>query len=295
MEYTSSKLLHQIFTPRPAISRKYDYGHLLIIAGSKFYPGASGLASLAALRSGVDVVTLAAPKRAADIAAGFSPALITYSLAGDFLMERHFDEILTLLKGKNAIALGPGLGREEETLEIVRQIVKSTDLPTVIDADAIYAFGKKQDTRNKKQTIFTPHAREFKALTDIDVTALEINAKTEVVKKTAKKLGAVILLKGPTDIISDGTEVYLNKTGSPYMTSGGTGDVLCGMVGALAARLHAQAIYNGQTVDLAKISYTAACAGAYLSGKAGELAAKKYKDSLIATDVIEEIRRVIVR
>lgn len=326
MMCTSSRLIRQLFPPRPPDSHKYDFGHLLIIAGNKQYTGAPALVAMAALRAGVDLVTLVAPQRAADIAATCSPSIITYPLSGDFLMEKHFDEIMRLAAGKDAIAIGPGLGREEETLATVRRLVETIDIPVVIDADAIYAFNSKSAVssqssvviRQLSDVVFTPHAREFQTLTGIDVSAMKIDAKTETVKNAAQKLDAIILLKGPIDIISDGADIYLNKTGSPYMTSGGTGDVLTGILGALLARtcrvrtscphplkrmkfLKGTAMRAVPNVTILKPKLTSpslleiTAAAAYISGKAGELAGKRFRDSLIATDVIDKISSVVIR
>ena len=257
------------------------------MAGNFQYTGAPALACLAALRAGVDVVTCASPRRAAGITATFSPSIITYPLEGDFLMEKHLAILFNLAQKKDAVALGPGLGREEETFEVVRKLVARVDVPVIVDADGIYAFAQSQKYNPKFKSgkiIFTPHIRELEVLYGRKISDESLESKTKIARETAQKLGAIVLLKGPTDIITDGAEVVLNKTGSPYMTSGGTGDVLAGIAGALAAQLHVRGERD---------YFKAATCAAYLSGRAGEMAAKKYKDSLVATDVIEKISTVI--
>jgi len=286
MHFISKKILTDIYKPRPKNAHKNDYGHLLVIGGNLQYTGAPALVSLAALRSGVDLITLAAPKRSANISAFFSPSIISYPLVGDFLSKRHLKILLGLSQKASAVTIGPGLGKEPETLETVLEFVLKINLPTVLDADGIYAFGnlksKILNLKFKSKTlnfVFTPHQREFKALTGKVVVGKTLEQKAEIVKKQAKRLGAVILLKGSKDIITDGTKIYVNKTGSPYMTSGGTGDILCGVIGSLLAQGTA--------------SLKAALAGAYISGKAGKQAAKRYGPSLIAPDVVHAIPKAI--
>jgi NAD(P)H-hydrate epimerase len=149
----------------------------------------------------------------------------------------------------------------------------------VIDADGIHAVAKHPEVLKEILCVLTPHRGEFRVLTGREITTDSTEERAEIVKEEAARLGAVILLKGAVDIISDGAEVVINETGSPYLSVGGTGDTLAGIVGAIAAR----------TDDMMK----AAAVGSYINGKAGELAAKKLKDSLMPTDVIDEISHVI--
>lgn len=209
-------------------------------------------------------------------------------------MEKHLDTLLDLAEKKDAIALGPGLGRERETLEVVRKLVARIDVPVIVDADGISAFAETQNCNSKvknKNIIFTPHSGEMEVLSDKEIENSDLEQKIAIAKETALQHNTTILLKGSIDIITDGVEVVLNKTGSPYMTSGGTGDVLCGITGALAARQHAQSSINSPQSSMNFVQI--ASAAAYISGRAGEYAAEKFKDSLIATDVIEEIPIVL--
>jgi len=266
-----------IYNKRKKEVHKYNFGSLLIIGGSKIYSGSPALNALAALKSGVDIVEVAAPERSANIIASFSPNLITYPLKGDFLEKKHLDEIFKIIRNKTACIIGGGLGREKKTFIAVQEFLKKINLPCVIDADAIYAISEKKEIL-KENFILTPHPYEFFILSSEKIEK-NLNKRKKQVKRIAKKFGIVILLKGYIDIISDGKKIYLNKTGSPYMTKGGTGDILAGICGALLAR----------KIEPIKAAFYSA----YINGKAGELAGKKYGESLLATDLLDMIYKVI--
>lgn len=268
--------LKKVYKERSSSAHKYDFGHLLIIGGSKMYSGAPALAALAAYKAGVDLVTVVAPERAADIIASFSPDMITYPLKGSYLNEGHLKELLDLTENKDAVVIGNGLERRAETLEVVSGFLKKVDLPCVIDAGAIYAVAK--DKVFKKSFVLTPHAGEFYVLTGIKLGGKSLNEKIRIVKDYAAKLNTNILLKGNVDIISDGKKVFLNKTGNPYMTKGGTGDTLAGILGSLLAQGHSPLIASG--------------VAAYINGKAGDIVAKEKKQALTAMDLVDAIHKV---
>lgn len=274
-------ILKKFYPKRKQNVHKYDFGHLLVIGGSKLYSGSPALAALAALKSGTDLVTVAAPERAANIIAGFTPDLITYPLEGKYFGKKHLPELLKLAKNKTAFVIGGGTERQAETLKLIRKFIKETDLAGVVDADGIHALSYRRHSRispTKRNLIITPHLQEFYVLTGIKITDKSLADKIKIVKKEAARFKNVILLKGNQDIISDGKKVAINKTGNPFMTKGGTGDTLAGICGALLAQV--------------QDSFTAACAASYINGKAGDIAAKKFKQSLLATDVIENIYKV---
>jgi NAD(P)H-hydrate epimerase len=273
------KILKKIYKPRKKWVHKGNFGSLLVIGGSKRYSGSPTFNALAAYRAGVDLVTIAAPRRVADIIASFSPDIITYPLEGDYLNESHLDDIFVLAEGSDAVAIGGGLEKNEETLVTVRKILKGLTLPCVIDADAIHAVRKDKKIL-RKNFIVTPHSHEFFVLTGKKPEP-DVKRRVVLVKEETSKLGCIILLKGHVDVISDGREVAINKTGSPFMTVGGTGDTLTGICGALLAR----------GVE----PFEAACAACFINGLAGDLAAKKFGEGLIASDVVNEIPSVIKR
>lgn len=274
----TSGILKKVFRTRKSDSRKYDFGHLLVIGGSKLYHGSPLFAALAAYRTGTDVVTIAAPKRVADIIAGHAPDMITYPLEGDYVSGIHVDEILSISRNKTAVVVGGGLGREEATMDAVRKIVREISLPLVIDADAIYAIASRPNIAGKNFLI-TPHMGEFHVLSGHNVEGISLQRKIASVEAEARKMGATILLKGSTDIVSDGSRTALNRTGNPYMTKGGTGDILAGICGSLLA----------QGYDM----FTSACAAAYINGKAGDIAARKRKQSMMASEIVDNICRAI--
>ena len=273
-------ILKKIYKKREKWSHKGQYGKLVIIAGCKRHTGSACFVGLSAYRAGCDLVYIASPERSAGVAANFSPVLITEPLKGDKLTKNHVGKIISLIKEVRgtAVAIGPGLWREKETNNAILELIKKIDLPMVIDADAIRAIAGNRKILAKKNCILTPHADEFKQYSGIKVGS-NIKRRINAVKYEAGMINNVILLKGSTDIISDGKKVMLNKTGTVYMTKGGCGDTLTGICGAFLAR----------GVD----KFTAACAAAYINGKAGGLASKKYGESMLPTDLIEEIRNAI--
>ena len=287
MTIIGAEVIKKIYKPRPLDSRKYDFGLMLVIGGSEFYTGAPALAALAAFRAGLDMVRIIAPKRAADIIASFSPILASYGLKGDYIEKEHVALLVSrtiaakeVARGNASVVIGSGLGRDEQTQEVIKEYLSAIDVPCVIDADAIYAVAEQPAIVAGKPFVITPHSNEFMLLTGKEIRELPQDEKIKLVQEEAARLQTTILFKAHIDIISDGKEVILNKTGTPYMTIGGTGDTLAGIVGALLAR------------GISPLE--AAAAGAYINGKAGEFASKKFKDSLIATDLIEEIRNVIM-
>lgn len=280
------KILKEIYKPRPFDTKKYDFGLLLVIGGSEFYSGSPALAGLAAFRAGVDMVRIIAPKRAADIIASFKPDLAAYPLKGDLLTKEHLATLISMTEsakivsyGKTAVVIGGGMGRSAQTQEAILEFLSEVSVPVVIDADAIHTLARNPGVVSGKPFLITPHTYEFFVLTNKEVYKLSDQEKIEIVQAEAAKLKTNILLKGPTDIISDGREVALNKTGSPFMSVAGTGDTLAGIAGALLTR--------GIT------PFEAAQAAAYINGRAGELAGKNFGESLMATDLIETIPQVI--
>jgi len=279
-------ILKNIYKERPREARKYDYGLVLVIGGSEFYSGSPALSGLAAFRAGADMVRIIAPKRAADIIASFTPNLAAYPLNGERLTKEHLATLVSMTeaakanaRSKAAVVIGGGTGRTEETQKVIFEYLSQVFIPTVIDADAIHALSKNPAIVSGKPFLITPHTFEFFVLTGREVYKLSEEEKIKAVQEEAKRLQTTILLKGATDIISDGKEVALNRTGSAFMTVGGMGDTLAGIAGGLMAR---------------GISpFEAAQAAAYINGLAGELAGKKLGESLMATDLIDNISEII--
>ena len=273
--HINKSILKKVYKKRKPWSHKDDFGRLLIIGGSKKYsgsPGFNALAAISAYKTGVDIVEVVAPKRAANIIASFSPDIITYPLDGNYIEKKHLPIFLKESKNKSAFIIGGGIERNKQTLETTKTYLKKIKIPGVIDADAIYAL-KNIDLSN---FVITPHAHEFHILTKIKPSK-NLKQRISQVQNATKKLNTTILLKGHVDIISNGKETAINKTGNPYMTKGGTGDTLAGILGSLIAQKNS--LFNS------------ACAAAYINGKAGELTKKK--TSLTATDLLEKISKIV--
>lgn len=266
----------RIFKPRAPESHKGDFGRLLIVAGSRLYTGAPAHVAMAALRAGVDQIFVAAPEKTAEIISTFSPDMVTIKLRGEHLAPEHLPEIKKFAERCSAIAVGPGLGLEEETFKAVSEITSwlcANPKPAVYDADALKAFGSIKP-RIVFPLVLTPHAGEFRAIAGKEPSSSP-KERLEDVKQLAEKTGSTVLLKGRIDIISDGHRVKQNFTGNPYMTTGGTGDVLTGITGCFLAQGGAP--------------FEAAAAAAFLNGLAGDLVVKNRGPPLTATDVVAAI------
>jgi hydroxyethylthiazole kinase-like uncharacterized protein yjeF len=265
---------------RTASAHKGDFGRLLVIGGSKVFSGAPALVSLAALRTGVDIVYLAAPAKTAYAVSSISPDLITLKLKGDNLSSGNMTTLMPYLEMVDAVVIGPGLGLHAETREFVRACVaavESADKPLLMDADGLKAFAEFKRVL-KVPLVLTPHAGEYAILTGRKLPE-NVEERIAEVQKTAAELKAVILLKGQVDMICDAKRVKLNFTGNPGMTVGGTGDVLSGIAGALLAQKNDP--------------FEAAVAGAFVNGAAGDFVASDIGYHLVATDLLEWIPRVL--
>jgi len=249
-------------------SHKGSNGRILIIGGSELYTGAPALAALAALRTGADLVHIAAPQRAADACASFSPDLITVPLTGKYLTQTHLKTIEPFAKEADCVLIGPGLGRSKETEKAVLSFIKTCKVPLVIDADALKAVSTNLKAIAKKECVLTPHRKEFELLSGK-------KSEAENVRKFAAHHNAVVILKAPTDVIADDKKVKFNTTGNAGMTVGGTGDVLAGVVAGLIA----------QGLDL----FDAALKGAKINGIAGDGCKSRMGYGFTASDLLEEI------
>ena len=264
--------------PKPrADSHKGENGAVLIVAGGPF-TGAPALVAMGALGVGADLARIATPAIAAQVVAGFSPNFIVHPLVGHRLLREDIDIILDLAQKATALAIGPGIGDSPGSLEAIRAIVKAVELPMVLDADAIRAVGAETTVLARKRVVVTPHAREFQSLTG-KTLPIELEAKVEMTRTASKSLGVTILLKGPVDIVTDGLHTKLNYTHNAGMTVGGTGDVLCGVVGGLLSK-------GAAPFDAARLA-------AFTNGYAGDLAFKEKSYGLTATDVADHLGRVL--
>jgi hydroxyethylthiazole kinase-like uncharacterized protein yjeF len=262
-------------------AHKGQFGRLLVICGIEVFTGAPTLVALAAYRTGTDLVFVAAPEKAAQAISSISPNLITIKLPGETLAPEHLRLLREHIGKASALAVGPGLGLSRKTVSAVRKIVEIAQKekkPLLLDADGLKALGIVRRTMFDGSTVVTPHAGEFQAISG-KAPSRDMKTRTNEVRHFASRSGAVVLLKGHTDIISDGVRVKLNNTGNPGMTVGGTGDVLSGIVAGLMA----------QGID----GFRAAVAGAFVNGAAGDLAQEQYGYHLTPTDLLDRIPRIM--
>ena len=279
---------------RKPSSHKGDNGRVLIVGGGPF-SGAPALAALGALRAGADWVTIAAPKSVSSVISSLSPNLIVHPLSSDILVEKDVPTVLNLIKKHDVVVMGMGLGEAEETKKATRLIIEDeASKRVVVDADGFYGLhlplkmgGEVED----KFVIVTPHAGEFSKM-ELKRKGSEKSIKVQVppedtmearmdfVRDFSSANRVTTLMKGPTDIISDGVRVKQNKAGNAGMTVGGTGDVLAGVTGAFFA-------------IAADEPLKAATAAAFVNGAAGDIAFENNGFGLLATDVVENIPEVM--
>ncbi|MES3518026.1 MAG: NAD(P)H-hydrate dehydratase [Natronomonas sp.] len=259
----------------PGDAHKGDFGRVLVVGGGP-YTGAPALTGRAALRAGGDLAYVACPRSIADSVAGYDENLIVRPFAGERLRSTNVEAVLSAAKATDTAVVGPGLGDEGATLRAVVEFLEAYDGTVVVDADALSVVAEA-DT--EATLVCTPHAGEFPALVppgvDVSIDGTRPEDRIDTVETVAEALDATILLKGPTDVISNGDRTRLNHTGNPGMTVGGTGDVLAGTVAALAARLD---------------PIHAAGVGAYATGRAGDsIVAETGSRGLLATDLLEAL------
>ncbi|MHA3963960.1 MAG: NAD(P)H-hydrate dehydratase [Candidatus Thorarchaeota archaeon SMTZ1-45] len=271
---------------RTAHSKKGDFGRILVVGGSDVYSGAPALAGMAALRTGADLVSVLAPDPVVSAIRSYSPNLMVRSMGTQLLLPETVTNVVELANQAHVVALGPGLGLEQQTkvavTSIVEQLVKSKK-PLVLDADGLKALASSELKLNPEISVLTPHWGELSILMDENLgDATLLPNRVDQAAACAKKYNSVILLKGPIDVIADPDgQIKLNRTGVPAMTVGGTGDVLTGIVAGLLA---------GNSS-----AFRAAAAAAFISGVAGELAFNERGDHIVATDCIENIHCVFDR
>jgi ADP-dependent NAD(P)H-hydrate dehydratase / NAD(P)H-hydrate epimerase len=281
--------------PRTPEGHKGTYGHGLIVSGSVGKTGAAVLASWAALRAGAGLVTVATPEPALPIIASHIPEVMTEPLpatdAGT-ISRRSFDygRFDSILKGKQALGIGPGLSTNEETQDFVRKVVAKRSVPTVLDADGLNAFdGRAAELKNADGLLaVTPHPGEMARLLGLGTQEVQAN-RVEVALRAAGEWNAVVALKGhETVIASPAGEAFINSTGNPGMGTGGTGDVLTGMLAGLVAQY-------GHGLDYSAFARLVAF-GVYLHGLGGDIAYAEHGGApLMASDLIHALPRAFER
>jgi len=262
---------------RPRDGHKGTFGRVLIIAGSPGMSGAASLAGTAALRSGAGLVTVAVPQSIQSIVASFEPSFTTVGLPcrnDGQLSGETIDVVSQLLTGRDAVGVGPGLGQSEVVGSVIRALIERADVPLILDADALNAVASGSlSLRRAAPTVMTPHPGEFARLTGRSAGEVETQRESLAVEY-ARRQGVVVVLKGAGTVVTDGTQTYVNTTGNSGMATGGTGDVLTGVITALSGQ--------GMT------SYDASVAAVFVHGRAGDLAAGETSErGLIASDLLK--------
>lgn len=283
LRITTPADLASLFAPRKRDSNKGLYGHAIVLGGSLGKSGAPAMSGLSALRIGAGLVTVASAAGAISTIATFSPEIMTEPLpqtASGHVASTAKQTIDTLLKNKTVFAIGPGLGTEAETVALVRDLYSTTDLPCVVDADGLNAIAGT-NLRTEKTRILTPHPGEMARLTSKSTKEVQA-CRLEVAESFARETNACLVLKGDRTIIAfpDG-ETWINPTGSPSMSTGGTGDILTGLIAGMVAQ---------HPSDWKR----AVVAAVWLHGRAGELGAEVLgEQSLIATDLLKYLPAAI--
>lgn len=283
-----------LLAPRTPEANKGSYGHALIIGGSVGKAGAAAMAGFAALRAGAGLSTIATPKSVLATVASFHPEVMTEPLAettdGTISLGALDSAVLALLERKTVVAIGPGISRNAETAKFVRALVNPRSAQSsapktaagpanaviVLDADALNAFEGAANELNGhvRSIVITPHPGEMARLTGLTIAEIQAN-RLEVARKFSRERELIVVLKGHRTLTAapDGT-VWVNSTGNPGMATGGTGDVLTGMVAGLIAQ-HPQQVLEATALAV------------YLHGLAGDLAAEALGEhSLVATDLV---------
>jgi ADP-dependent NAD(P)H-hydrate dehydratase / NAD(P)H-hydrate epimerase len=262
-------LFRHLLAPRPQDSNKGGFGHVLVIAGSHGKTGAAAMSGMAALRSGAGLVTVASAESAIDVIAGHAAELMTVPLDPE-----NADNLVAIAEKKDVVAIGPGLGTHPETVAMVRRAVAEFRQPMVVDADALNALAGTDWSGGGRLRVLTPHPGEMARLTGKKIPEIQAD-RVEAARGLATARQVCLVLKGERSLIAfpDG-RVWINPTGTPAMATGGTGDILTGLIAG----------FLGQ---FPKEPDTAIAAAVYLHGLAGQLgAAALTEQCLVATDLL---------
>jgi hydroxyethylthiazole kinase-like uncharacterized protein yjeF len=277
-----------LLAPRPVDSNKGKYGHVLVIGGSEGKAGAAAMAGMSVLRSGAGLSTVATPKSVLATVAGFHPELMTEPLAetaAGAISEGALTRLYELAKGKTVLAIGPGLSRDAEAAAMARTLVATCRIPMVVDADGLNAFeGHVEELNGKdRSVVITPHPGEMARLAGC--TTAEVQAdRLGVARKFAREHDLIVVLKGHrTLVVRPDGEAWVSTTGNPGMSTGGTGDILTGMVAGMMAQ------HPGDV-------FLAVLAAVHLHGLAGDVMRESVGEhSLVATDLLRGLPEAFLR
>ena len=278
MQYMNETTIRALLPVRKRDTHKGDYGKILLLCGSRGFTGAAALAAMGALRTGAGLVYLAVPESIYAIEAVklTEPVVLPLPDGDGMLCAASIPEIARLLPKMDAVLFGSGSGIGQGTEEVLLYLLKNAECPLILDADGITLAAKHKDILRgrEKPTILTPHDGEFARLAPLDMP------RTEQTMALAKELGVILLRKGHRTLITDGAVCFENHTGNPGMATGGSGDVLAGVIGSLI----------GQGVA----PLEAAAAAAWLHGAAGDRAAEKWGEyGMLPGDMVDELPQLL--
>ena len=273
--------------PRAVDAHKGDFGKVCIIAGSAGMSGAAALAGRSALRAGAGLVRVAVPKSVLPIVASIEPSFTTIALTEDKagrISAKAINMILDAVSENDVLAFGPGVGVSGELRSVLETLLGQEGLRLVIDADGLNNLAKIKDWPDnlKAKLVLTPHPGEMKRLWSALFREEMPSERQEQAVQLSQRTGTVVVLKGAGTVVTDGEQVYINKTGNPGMATAGSGDVLTGVITALI----------GQGLS----NFDAAVLGVYIHGLAGDIAAERIGQvSLITTDIIQALGEAFMR
>lgn len=276
------------FALRSPESNKGNFGHVLVVGGSVGKSGAAAMAGMGALRVGAGLCTVATPKSVLPLVAGFAPELMTEPLAeseAGTISAGDYGHLEAAMRGKTVVALGPGISRNPETVQLIHSTVAKCTAPLVLDADGLNAFEGRAHLLNgsKRTLVITPHPGEMARLTGLTIAEIQTD-RINTARKFATEHQCVVVLKGHRTLIAEPNgHVWVNTTGNPGMATGGTGDVLTGFIAGMIAQ-HPNNVAG------------ATAAAVYLHGLAGNVAAEHVGEpSLVATDLLRFVPEAFQR
>lgn len=279
MQFLDHKFVLSLLPDRPVDAHKGNFGKVLLICGSRDYTGSAALAAMGALRTGAGLVYLAVPQSIYEIEAIklLEPIVIPLPDDSGMLSTNATAPISGLLDGKDAVLLGPGLGRSEGVSIVTKFVLENFNRPIILDADGINSVRKHKDILRERTatTILTPHEAEFARL-----KGSPCRNRIDDAVQMAQDLGCIILLKGHNTVITDGVHTFVNTTGNPGMAVGGSGDVLAGIIVS----------FLGQGIPPLE---AAACA-AWIHGAAGDLCAAEIGQyGMLPSDLLQSLPRLL--
>ena len=271
--------IRSMLPDRPVDGHKGTFGKILLLCGSRGYTGAAALSAMGALRSGAGLVYLAVPESIYAIEAVklTEPVIIPLPDDNGSYSSRAVSQLVSLLEGKDAVLVGPGIGQTEGSNAIVRTVLETFSGPVVVDADGINVLRMHKNVLRGRTspTILTPHDGEF-----LRFGGSLSSDRIESAALLAKELGIIVLLKGHHTVITDGSRHYLNHTGNPGMATGGSGDVLSGIIVSLL----------GQGM----LPLEAAACSAWLHGAAGDICAEEIGQyGMLPSDMLNVLPRLL--